>query len=83
VLFNIGIAAWLAYSGDAGNIGHDAVFYYASHRCALLLSERSDNSTPSYLRLMQPICGRDGDERQYYDKLIENQKKHQQQTKLQ
>ena len=78
LLFRIGVGAWLGFSGDAGNVGPDAVFYYASHRCALLLSERDDSKSPTYLQLMQRICGRDGGERLQYEQLIEYQERHRQ-----
>jgi hypothetical protein len=76
LLFRIGVGAWMGFSGDAGNVGPDAVCYYASHRCALLLSERDDNRTPTYLELMQRICGRDGGEKLQYEELIKYQKDH-------
>lgn len=76
LLFRIGVGAWMGFSGDAGNVGHDAVFYYASHRCALLLSERDDDIVPTRLQLMQRICGHHGGERFQYEELIEYQKRH-------
>jgi hypothetical protein len=76
LLFRIGVGSWMGFSGDADKVSRDAVLYYASHRCASLLSERDDITTPTYLERMKPICARDGGERLQYEELIEYQKRH-------
>ena len=76
-LFRLGaLTCVTAFPQEAGSdILYDAVFAYASRRCAILLSKRADSSSADLLARLQPLCGRDGGEKLMYDELIERQKK--------
>ena len=82
-LFRLGISTHLvAYPQEAGSdIPFDAVFSYASHRCASLLSLRSDSESAHFLVSMKPICGPDGGESLFYREVIARQAKLRENTK--
>ena len=74
-LYRLGVSTCLiAFPQEAGSdIPFDNVFAYASHRCAKLLSDRTDLHLGFYLRDMKLICGSDGGESLIYRELIAHQ----------
>ena len=77
LLYRLGVSTCLiAYPQEAGpDIPFDRVFAYASHLCADLLAERTDDDSVYFLHKMQPICGPDGGEYLYYQVLIHRESK--------
>jgi len=74
-LYRLGIALFLSGApGRASDARMDNVFFYASNRCAILLSDRPGPEIYDDLQEMKGICGKDGAEALFYEGLLEKQK---------
>jgi len=74
-LFRLGITFYL--SGEPRRYEDskiDNVFFYASTRCALLLSGRAGEAVRHYLERMKLMCNNDVGDTMFYDGLLEKQK---------